>query len=147
VVEIKKLLAISLILILLLGMTAMAAEVDVDMGLSQGFVKTNYRLDVAHFVFELPTTGTINQVSVGAKLETSFYELYGIGLLSFTRTSTYKMEPKGLELGVGVPINIDPLKIFGEFRVKSPKWQEANKWKFKPVIGLQFNFGSLLDTK
>ncbi len=127
----------------LLSTGAVIATADVDMGFSQDMVDSYYRLDVKSFFFELPVEGQIDSFKLGGKMDTTFYNLYGLGAVSFDEVDN-KLKPEELGLGLGYPIEFGPIKVFAEMRASSPRWLNVNSWSFTPLVGLQFSFDSLL---
>ncbi len=127
--------------VFLVSAGAVVATADVELGFSQNMADTYYRLDVQNFFFELPVEGQITHFNLGGQLDTTFYDLYGLGAVKFVDDSG-EFYPKELGLGLGYPITFGPIKVFAEMRVSSPQWIDVNTWSAEPFVGFEFKFSA-----
>jgi len=134
-------LLILFLTISLVSAGVVVATADVELGFSQNMADTYYRLDVQNFFFELPVEGQVTHFNLGGQLDTTFYNLYGLGAVKFVEEEN-EYYPEELGLGLGYPVVFGPIKVFAELRVTSPKWIDVNTWSAEPFVGFEFQFSA-----
>lgn len=123
-----------------------AASADVDLGIAQDMANNSLRMDAANFVFEVPLQGSVSQFSAGATIPTTFWNMYGVALMDFSKEASddgEKLAYEKLNVGLGYPIEFGDFVLKGELLASSPMWTQFEEWEFRPVVSLQFSFGAL----
>ncbi len=136
--NLKKLIALTLALVLAFGVVGTATE----LGLEQAWDGvTSLRLDANYAMFSIPLTETVQHFEVGLKIPTTLANSYLVGKANFA--GAQKWEFNEFKAGVGYPLQLGNWMIRGEFTAISPQWSKVTEWTFEPSLTFGFKFDLL----
>jgi len=131
----KKILILTLILTLTIGLSAVATE----LGLEQAWNgQTSLRLDADYALFSIPLTETVQHFEVGLKIPTTLADSYLVAKANFAGAQEWEFNE--FKAGVGYPLKLGNWTIRGEFVAISPEWSTVTDWTFEPSLTFGFNF-------
>jgi len=138
----KKLLALTMVLVLAAGVAAYAAE----LGLEQAWDgQTSLRLDADYALFSIPLTETVQHFEVGLKISTTLSDSYLVAKANFGGEDEWEFNE--FKAGIGYPLKLGNWTIRGEFVAISPEWSSVTDWKFEPSLTFGFNFNLFGETE
>lgn len=132
-----------LTLIMLLVISVGVHAYDLDVGFMQGITDSKLRLDISNFLFEVDGDQNAVNITPGFKLDTGFYDLYGVGKLNFAQQSFYTYEPDRFRVGLGYPIDFGKIKLRSEITAFNLSWYNWDDVQFVIRFGAQFNLYDL----